>query len=360
MSLVVLLGGARSGKSALAVDAGRRAGDVRRDRDARRRGDGDADRAASRRAAGRVVDGRGAARAAQGAGGRGAGRGSRRRLPVALGLEPDRSGVERRRDRGGGGGRRVGGGRSAGADDRSVERGGPRNRAGVPRSAGATGTCSAASTRCGRPRPTAPCSLSPGDRLSSNVSDAARAALDAKTKPRGSLGRLEELAVRVAAIRGDANPGAAARGDRPRRRRSRGRRAWGQRLSTRGDAPDARQLRGGGCCGLRARAPGRRGAAGLRPRRGNADRGHCGRARDVARAGGRNAWRAATRSRQSSRRRGSGSSRSARWGSATRPRLRRLSRRCSGWSPPRSWGEGPAWTTRVSRERWPSSPWRST
>src|SRR5438552_14351636 len=31
---------------------------------------------------------------------------------------------------------------------------------------------------------------------------AAAAALDAKTKPRGSLGRLEELACRVAAIRG--------------------------------------------------------------------------------------------------------------------------------------------------------------
>jgi nicotinate-nucleotide--dimethylbenzimidazole phosphoribosyltransferase len=36
---------------------------------------------------------------------------------------------------------------------------------------------------------------------------AARAALDAKTKPQGSLGRLEELAVRIAGIRGDANPG---------------------------------------------------------------------------------------------------------------------------------------------------------
>jgi nicotinate-nucleotide--dimethylbenzimidazole phosphoribosyltransferase len=43
--------------------------------------------------------------------------------------------------------------------------------------------------------------------LSSSASEAARAALDAKTKPRGSLGRLEELAVRVAGIRGDANPG---------------------------------------------------------------------------------------------------------------------------------------------------------
>lgn len=36
---------------------------------------------------------------------------------------------------------------------------------------------------------------------------AARAALDAKTKPRGSLGRLEDLACRVAAIRGVAQPG---------------------------------------------------------------------------------------------------------------------------------------------------------
>ncbi|HKE01686.1 MAG TPA: nicotinate-nucleotide--dimethylbenzimidazole phosphoribosyltransferase [Planctomycetota bacterium] len=35
----------------------------------------------------------------------------------------------------------------------------------------------------------------------------AQAALDAKTKPRGSLGRLEELACRIAAIRGTAEPG---------------------------------------------------------------------------------------------------------------------------------------------------------
>jgi nicotinate-nucleotide--dimethylbenzimidazole phosphoribosyltransferase len=37
------------------------------------------------------------------------------------------------------------------------------------------------------------------------AAEAARQALDAKTKPRGSLGRLEELAVRVAAIRRSAN-----------------------------------------------------------------------------------------------------------------------------------------------------------
>jgi nicotinate-nucleotide--dimethylbenzimidazole phosphoribosyltransferase len=39
------------------------------------------------------------------------------------------------------------------------------------------------------------------------VTRAARAALDAKTKPRRSLGRLEDLAVTLAAVRGDVQPG---------------------------------------------------------------------------------------------------------------------------------------------------------
>jgi len=39
------------------------------------------------------------------------------------------------------------------------------------------------------------------------VAAAAQAVLDAKTKPRGSLGRLEELAVRIATIRGTPAPG---------------------------------------------------------------------------------------------------------------------------------------------------------
>jgi nicotinate-nucleotide--dimethylbenzimidazole phosphoribosyltransferase len=38
------------------------------------------------------------------------------------------------------------------------------------------------------------------------TADVARHALDAKTKPRGSLGRLEELAVRIAAITGELDP----------------------------------------------------------------------------------------------------------------------------------------------------------
>ena len=41
----------------------------------------------------------------------------------------------------------------------------------------------------------------------SEVERRVRAALDAKTKPRASLGRLEDLAVRLAAIRGTASPG---------------------------------------------------------------------------------------------------------------------------------------------------------
>jgi nicotinate-nucleotide--dimethylbenzimidazole phosphoribosyltransferase len=45
--------------------------------------------------------------------------------------------------------------------------------------------------------------IEPADRASFGN---AQAALDAKTKPRGSLGRLEELACRIAAIRADANP----------------------------------------------------------------------------------------------------------------------------------------------------------
>jgi nicotinate-nucleotide--dimethylbenzimidazole phosphoribosyltransferase len=40
-----------------------------------------------------------------------------------------------------------------------------------------------------------------------SVAKAVQGALDAKTKPRGSLGRLEELALRIAAIRGTPNPG---------------------------------------------------------------------------------------------------------------------------------------------------------
>jgi nicotinate-nucleotide--dimethylbenzimidazole phosphoribosyltransferase len=40
-----------------------------------------------------------------------------------------------------------------------------------------------------------------------SVADRARARLDAKTKPRGSLGRLEELAVQIASIVGEENPG---------------------------------------------------------------------------------------------------------------------------------------------------------
>jgi nicotinate-nucleotide--dimethylbenzimidazole phosphoribosyltransferase len=45
-------------------------------------------------------------------------------------------------------------------------------------------------------------------RFDAEAAEAAQRALDAKTKPRGSLGRLEELACRLAGVRGEANPGA--------------------------------------------------------------------------------------------------------------------------------------------------------
>lgn len=55
------------------------------------------------------------------------------------------------------------------------------------------------------------CSSSPERRFRLSTPDAVasatREALDAKTKPRGSLGRLEDLAVRIAAIRGTPTPG---------------------------------------------------------------------------------------------------------------------------------------------------------
>ena len=43
-----------------------------------------------------------------------------------------------------------------------------------------------------------------------NAAEAARRALDAKTKPRGSLGRLEQLAVQIATVRGTPQPGRLA------------------------------------------------------------------------------------------------------------------------------------------------------
>jgi nicotinate-nucleotide--dimethylbenzimidazole phosphoribosyltransferase len=49
--------------------------------------------------------------------------------------------------------------------------------------------------------------VEPGTALDEAARRAALAAWDSKTKPRGSLGELEELAARIAAIRGSADPG---------------------------------------------------------------------------------------------------------------------------------------------------------
>ena len=63
------------------------------------------------------------------------------------------------------------------------------------------------------------------------------------TKPEGSLGRLEELAVTLAGISGEACPDHRRAGDLRLRRRPRGRRAGGQRLPLQRHRPDGLQLR---------------------------------------------------------------------------------------------------------------------
>ena len=87
------------------------------------------------------------------------------------------------------------------------------------------------------------------------LADAARQRLDSLTKPRGSLGRLEELAVRVVVITG--NPAAAGRcaGDLHARRRPRRRGRGRERLSPGRDRADGRELRAGRRRGERPRPP---------------------------------------------------------------------------------------------------------
>ncbi len=162
----------------------------------------------------------------------------RRRLPLALGLEPD---APRRRGHGRRG--RCGrvcrrGCRESRPHDRRHERGGPRDRARdtartrVPRPSrdGQQDLGRGVGARClRRRRSAAPARAVDGARpatqrgsvsvdaalddavrgvapLDPAVERDARAALDAKTKPRRSLGRLEDLATQIASVRGSMRP----------------------------------------------------------------------------------------------------------------------------------------------------------
>ena len=137
------------------------------------------------------------------AGGAGNGRG---RLPLALGGEPVRGGLDGRGRRGrrrrrGGCGRRP-----RGADVRGLQRGRARHRAGDPARPALPRRARARERELGRRSRACSARRRAAASWSSTVREV-RAAWDAKTKPRGSLGRLEDLAVRVAEIRGTATPG---------------------------------------------------------------------------------------------------------------------------------------------------------
>ena len=101
--------------------------------------------------------------------------------------------------------------------------------------------------------------IRPADRA---AGEAAQEAFDSKTKPRGSLGELERLACRVAAIRRTPSPGRLRAASRRCGRRPRLRAPRGQRLPPGSHRADARQLRRG-----------RRGGERPRPRDGGSARG---------------------------------------------------------------------------------------
>ena len=110
------------------------------------------------------------------------------------------------------------------------------------------------------------------------VGRAVQARLDLKTKPRGSLGGLERLAVRIASIQRTPSPALGTPVDRRVRGRPRRRRRGRERVPVVGDGADGRQLRRRRGRGERARPPRRRAARRRRLRRRRAP-GRPGRAR---------------------------------------------------------------------------------
>ena len=178
-------------------------------------------------------------------------------------------------------------------------------------------------------------SLSPAGRCGltapSEAAAGARAALDAKTKPRGRLGRLEDLAVRIAEIRGTSTPGrlraavvvaAADHGVA-----AQGVSAYPQEVTAQMLANFASG--GAAVCVLSRVAGAELRVFDLGVGAGTADMT----AGPAMSARGGRATRLEQLGREpappSSRRTGSASSRSARWGSGTRPPRPRSRRRCS-------------------------------
>ena len=197
-------------------------------------------------------------------------------------------------------------------------------------------------------------------RLDEAVASDARAALDAKTKPRRSLGRLEDLATQIASVRGSVRPAplepvvVVAAGDHGVAHE--GVSAYPQEVT----GQMLGELRHGRRCGRRA-LPERGGAARRRGRgrrlapelSGPAEPLARSRHRQRRRRAGHGATRRGGRARSrcmrsaaSSPTRARASSHSGRWASATRPSPRRSRARCSAAIRPSPAAGGRAWTTR--------------
>ncbi len=304
-----------------------------------------------------------------------------RRLPLALGLEPararaDGAAIEHLAAEAAA----LAAGRTGGLC-RGVERGGHGNRpderarALVPRRARARQRDLGRGRRRRRARgrrARAAAGASMSDVLDAALAaiaepDAAAGAevqrrLDEKTKPRGSLGGLERLAVQIASIQRTAAAVARQARRRRLRRRSRRRGRGRQCLPVVGHGADGRQLRRGRRRRERPGAPRRRpprrrrlrrrraaaGAGCARPPAGRRHGEHAARPGHVARAARSRRSRRASRSPRSSST-ARAASRSARWASATPPPRPRSAARSRARRPSRPAVAARASTTRASR-----------